>query len=264
MKKLNISITIILCLSIMICFSACGSNNGNHSESGSKSDSVKTIDFNTKTGHLKYIDYKYPGHGFYSKSNDDYEERVAKTVILKFKYTNLEDIEKNVDDDFSIKAYQNGSEINSPSNYAVGDSQSEDYKSYNNRFKSLLKDGTLEIGYPYEIADNSTLTVIVTDTHTNETQTMETPIKKYVSKNYDYNKLNGVWDEEGENNQLVIREKEIRYEQDGGSWTEIYDSKLFDVDEDTLYLDDDYEFKIVEKDGKMILENPSHKFVKRD
>ena len=105
-------------------------------------------------GVIQYAGFVMNTENFHGSSSDDYVE----ALVLKFDYTNKEDEEKQAQDDFGIKAYQNGVEINTASGWTSSDALPPEVDNF---FNNVLKGGTITIGRAFIPEDDSPVTIIV-------------------------------------------------------------------------------------------------------
>ena len=78
--------------------------------------------------------------------------------IALFEYTNLEDAQKQMSQDFWVRCYQNGVELDS-----VSSSYNGVCKEAENRFKMVIQGGKITVGWPYFLEDDSPVTVIMNE-----------------------------------------------------------------------------------------------------
>ena len=108
-------------------------------------------------GILEYAGFEMNNKNFYKSSSSD--DEFENVIILKFNYTNKTNDEKEMQDDFSVKAYQNGVEMDKAGAYIVNDTLPKEVDNY---FQSVIKDGTICAAQSYVPADDSPITIIVT------------------------------------------------------------------------------------------------------
>lgn len=106
----------------------------------------------TETGRAEIIGLVPVPAGFLSDEDAD----PSKHTIIVVKYTNFTDEERQFQNEFQMKAYQNGTELSHAGSYRAGVSQEVE-----NFFKNVILNGSVTIGRAYVLEDTSDITVIV-------------------------------------------------------------------------------------------------------
>ena len=109
----------------------------------------------TAGGTILYTGFLLNDQNFKTSASSDYLE----TLLVLFDYTNKEDLEKQIQSDFKIQAYQYGVELSKASSWISSDTLPEEV---NNTFKNVLKGGTISTAAPFIPVDSSPVTLVVT------------------------------------------------------------------------------------------------------
>ena len=167
----TISLVLIMAVVLVACKSNGGSVDENKDAFSKDTETIESIDMKEVGGNLSFIGYEFVPEDFYL-FNDSDGYAAEKTVVVKFNYTNNEDAEKIVKQDFIVKGYQHGAEMNSPQNWNQGYSIDSLQNTYHR--KTVIQGGTMEVGFAFVITDKSPLTITASyNGETKDTQKME-------------------------------------------------------------------------------------------
>lgn len=119
-----------------------------------KADNEGAISVQHSTGKAVFKGWEFAPDDFLV--DEKYKDK--KAIIVNFDYTNLEDKEKQFQNDFWIRLYQNGVELESDGTY-----HDENSPTVKNFFKSVIKDGNITIGKWAILEDDSPVTVMISN-----------------------------------------------------------------------------------------------------
>ena len=123
-------------------------------ESGSGVHEVDHITVSCDGGLATLAGWQYPPEGFLDKP---YTEDQCFVALVD--YTNLEDAEKRMENDFMVRAYQNGVELDKFFCIYFPDT----FKEGGNFNKSVIKDGKIRVAWWYLLEDDSPVTVVISE-----------------------------------------------------------------------------------------------------
>lgn len=220
---------------------------------GSGNTTTDSLHFELDTGVLDYAGYEYVGKGFYHDGDGD----VEKTVCLNFDYTNLENTPKAYWDDFWVNAYQNGTELDTASNYYSSDAP----ESVQNSSKEVLQNGTIRVGFVYVLQDESPVTVIARHNGGKETSDqMVLNIGPYEDTSFDINRIYGYYEGKNDTSLTVTSSKvTLNYSKTSSTYRE---NPNVWTDASNLYPDLGAvdKFRIEEQDGVIHLISEEYDF----
>lgn len=160
MKKL---LVILLTLAVCFIFFACGSKDSDDAgktdnpevesteEAKEENDTqVKSIDLTVDKGSIKFIGFEKANPGLVDEEN---------VIVIKFEYTNNQDLPSQSQSTFRIQTYQNGTEITDSLSYSSNGG--DQYELIGNYFSEAMKGGTVTFGRMVKLKDNSPLTIMV-------------------------------------------------------------------------------------------------------
>lgn len=218
-------------------------------------DLVDAINMEESGGSLVYLGYEFVPEDFYLFNASD-GFTAERTVVVRFAYTNNEDAEKTPKKDYTIKGYQNGAEMYSPQNW--NRNYSLEALENNRSRKTVIQDGTIEVGYAFIIKDDSPLTITATyNGETKQVQKMSLtleeipPVPTILVR--DRSELFGEWVGVKTGHILTLSDSNWEFSYKGGirgrhssAWS-IVGNRL------TFGSQSDYDFKIVSIDNKIHL-----------
>lgn len=105
-------------------------------------DKVEKIDITSNT-----TSFKYTGN----KVVDDTDSSGKKLLLVYFDFTNISDRDCTFLDHYSFVAYQNGVQLEKIDWTSAIDND----ESYNNYYKEVLSGGTINVGIPFELQDDT-------------------------------------------------------------------------------------------------------------
>ena len=191
-----------------------------------EADPSKPLHFELDGGILDYVGYEYANEGMFVYSDGDPD----KTIIVNFDYTNKEKTPKLYSDDFWVRAYQNGVELDWPGSY----SSEACPDSVNNTYSQILQDSTTTIGLMFVLKDTSPVTIIANHNGGSEvSDPMEIQLEERVDNSFDLNRIYGRWQNAETGEEVTITSDKIQYV-NGGHKTWNDNPKLW-TDEASLH-----------------------------
>ena len=190
----------------------------------------------------------------------DAEGREQDYVFGVFRYTNLSDETKAYSNDFVISAFQNGVELDDIGSYHPGVNEK-----FDNRYKTVRKNGTIEFAMCYKLNDRSAVTLTAQLNGTKieiakEFELGDAVVREY----YDINPLYGIWKDEKSGEELWLTPSAVWHKKAASS-TKGVPSGLR-TDKTSLYMnfgDIKGPLVISENDGKLVIENDKYRFVQQ-
>ena len=189
-------------------------------------DTSAPLHFELPGGILDYNSYEFANAGMFVNSDNDPD----KTIIINFDYTNKEAKPKSYQNDFWVRAYQNGTEVDFSGSY----NPEACPETIENQYKTVLENGTITVGLMFTLNDMSPVTIIANRNGGSEvSDPMELTIEPRVDNSFDLDRIYGRWQNPDTGEELTITSAQIEY-QNGGSGSRMSTPSLW-TDENSLH-----------------------------
>ncbi len=185
----------VLFLAVFVCLTLCACSSGSDNTQTNANDEEvvettvaekenKTIDFSVDKGEIKYAGIEKANEGLCDEEN---------VLVVKFTFTNKQDIPAQSQNVFGIKFFQNGVEMNDSLSWSS--KGGDQYELVGNYFSSVLNGGSVTYGKLVKLTDNSPITIMVTENGASDNyQMMEVDINKAGSSSEETDETEGVTD----------------------------------------------------------------------
>ena len=147
----------VLITVLVLSMTACGENSNQvqvekADQAAANDEMVEKIDYSSEKGAVKYIGFEKADPKLTDDDNDD-------ALVFIFEYTNLQNEVKAFWNDFQLKFYQNGHEINEANSY-TGYAEKQ-YELVSSSFDTALKGGKVTFGRIVLPEDDSLVTIVL-------------------------------------------------------------------------------------------------------